>query len=68
MLSDNEYDEAVHVSVRDISVDDLASSPGLRGGGAGEREGLVSTVCACVNVPQILADLLTHGYCQIFVL
>ena len=46
----------------------LASSPGLRGGGAGEREGLVSTACACANVPQILGDSLTHGYCRIVVL
>ena len=40
----------------------LASSPGLLIGGRG-KEGLVSTVCACAIIIQILNNPIMYGYC-----
>ena len=42
----------------------LASSPGLREGE--EREGLVSTACACTVIMQILNNPITYGYCLVY--
>ena len=42
----------------------LASSPGLREGE--EREGLVSTACACAVIMQILNNPITYGYCLVY--
>ena len=42
----------------------VASSPGLREGE--EREGLVSTACACTIIMQILNNPITYGYCLVY--
>ena len=42
----------------------LASSSGLQEGE--EREGLVSTACACAVIMQILNNPITYGYCLVY--